>query len=200
MNTLHRYLIGTAGAAIALLMLPGCERAHEDRDVFEEARAAIDTMVAHHPAVGGLTDREAIGVIALVNNGTIETSQLAEQRATSTEVRDLARWLLAEHDRMNTRARITADSLDLDPVTDSPPLVAQTREEVLQHLRQMPAGTEWDRMYLAGIGELHRAALERLREAHGTMRYLSVQDRVTEMQRLLESTTSRVQAFEAPAN
>lgn len=188
---------GTIGAVLLpALLLVACERTQEDRGAIEEVTAAIDTAVERHPGIGGLTDREAIGVIALVNNATLETAQLASTRAQRAEVRQLAAWLLEEHDRLNTRTRITADSLDIDPISGDPAIVADTRQEVLRNLQQMPAGADWDRMYLAGVHELHSSALERLRATIGTSRYIDVGDRVAEAVRLLEGSLARVTALQ----
>lgn len=180
-------------AGAFLCLATACERTQEDRGALGEVRAAIDTAVAHHPGISPINDQEAVGIIAIVNNTTIEMSQLAEQRATRGSLRELARWLLNEHDRLNTRTRQTADSLNLEPVPGSLP-VLETRDEVLRNLRQMPRGAEWDRMYVAAVTELHETALEPLRAAQGTMRYLSVDDRVLETVRMLEASLTRMRA------
>lgn len=190
--------IGICVAFLISVLMLGCERTQEDLGALEEVTAAIDTATAAHAGIGGLTDQEAIGVIALVNNASIETAQLATTKAQRTEIRQFAQWLLQEHDRLNTSTRITADTLDIDPISDRPPVVADTREEVLRNLRQMPAGAEWDRMYLAGVQELHSNALERLRPTMGTSRYIDVGDRVTEAVRLLEASLARVVTLQPP--
>ena len=97
------------------------------------------------------TDREFISNAYQSNLKEIQLGQLAEQQASSDEVKQYAREVVADHTRANDELQQIANANGIDLPSDVP----STEQEQFSGL----SGTEFDRQFLQHQQDAHRQAI-----------------------------------------
>jgi putative membrane protein len=163
------YRRGAAGVGLALLL----------------AAAACGPAVAPPPVVvGGPTDRESVAIAQAANQGEIETSQPAVQRAQSPAVRQFAERMVADHTAANQRLL----ALGIAPQeNEQSRRVTQSARQMGQALEQFPPHA-YDRAYMDAQIALHQYTLTMLES------YLIPSSRSGRLRTLLEEMRGTVAA------
>ena len=111
-----------------------------------------------------LTDAEVLGVYIQVNGFDIETALLGRAQASSTEVREMATHVSADHLGVRHAAFDLAATCKVSPVLPSSRVTA-----AIEHDRSMAnltslIGTQFDKAYLRHEVAFHRAAIDAVRQ------------------------------------
>lgn len=105
---------------------------------------------------------EILQVLHVINNGEIQQAELALQQSFQPEVRDTAQVILRDHTNANERINsIAQPGIELKDTTLSNGVQMQA-EEIREELTEL-SGSEFDCTYLQKQVELHRIALDTVR-------------------------------------
>jgi putative membrane protein len=175
MHRLIRYRSTIAlGAALALAGACGKNDAASDSAATSDSAAAATNsaaMPADSAAMGGaaapgaMTSPNALAMIGLSNGAEIQTSQIAEQKATNGEVRDFAKQMIKDHQDMQKEADELATKANLTPTP--PPQADQKRaagDQMVQQLNSTAKGADFDRAYIEGQVQAHQQTLAELQQ------------------------------------
>ncbi len=108
---------------------------------------------------GTMSDANVLAVMNTIDKSEMEAAQLAKQKAQSSEVRDYASHLIADHSATMDKNRQLANQTSLRP--DPPALAAtmnSTHQETMERLRSL-SGSEFDRAYIAYQVAMHEQAV-----------------------------------------
>jgi len=161
------------GAALALAGACGKQDAASDSATVGDSAAAAtntaampaDSAAMGGAAPGGMTSPNALAMIGLSNGAEIQTSQIAEQKATSGDVRDFAKQMIKDHQDMQKEADELATKANLTPAP--PPQADQKRaasDQMVQQLNGAAKGADFDRAYIEGQVQAHQQTLAELQQ------------------------------------
>ena len=171
MQKLTRYYSTVAlGAALAFAgACGGGDDATMDSATGESAAAATATPSADSTAMGApgaaMTAPNALAMIGLSNAAEIGTSKIAQEKGTSSEVRDFAKMMVDDHTAMQKEADELATRVNLVPAP--PPQAEQKRaagDQMVQQLSSTAKGPEFDRAYIQGQVQAHQQTLAELQQ------------------------------------
>lgn len=150
-------------ATLCLLALLACRR--EDSEYDDTTRIQIDTA-AGVVDMREYTEAELLGFMGLANDGTIQRARLAEQRATTADVKALARMAIEDHTRLDRQAKDVAAELHLTPnVPTADENLAENQQKWYEEQSSTEPGTDWDKKYLAYEISRHETVLDEVNDA-----------------------------------
>ena len=129
------------------------------------ATAGGDSSMAgmNHGAGGAVTDVTIAGTINTSNAAEIGTSELAQERATSSEVKSYANDMIREHRAMQKEADQIAKANNMAPQPGAQAdQMQQMMTATVDSLRALK-GAEFDQRYMAFQVQSHQTTLESLR-------------------------------------
>lgn len=112
---------------------------------------------------GAVSDAAIMGTINTSNAAEITTSELAVERAASSDVKSFARDMIAGHQKMQKEGDMLAQKVN---VTAQPPAMADQMQQMVaattDSLKALK-GADFDRKYMAFQVQSHTMTLEHLR-------------------------------------
>jgi putative membrane protein len=108
---------------------------------------------------GTMSDANVIAVMNTIDKSEMEAAQLAKQKAQSSEVRNYANHLIADHSAIMDKNRQLSSQTSLRP---DPPALASTmnstHQETMDQLRKL-SGPDFDRAYMEYQVKMHEEAV-----------------------------------------
>lgn len=157
-NTRHALI--TAMCLVALVACRGRDSEYDDT-----SRVQIDTA-AGVTDMREYTEAELLGLIGLANDGIIELAKIAQQKATSPEVKTLAGKAVQAHTDLDRGAKDLAASLNLTPnVPTADESLAENQRKWVEELNAKAPGKEWDTEYLEYEIARHETVLDEVNDA-----------------------------------
>lgn len=176
-----RHALTTTVCLVALLACRG-----GDSDEYDTTDVRIDTA-AGVTDMREYTEAEVLGLIGLANDGTIQLAKLAQQMATTPEVKTLAGKAIEGHTQLDRQAKDVAAQLHLTPnVPASDEDLAENGRKWHDELSSMPKSKAWDKKYLEYEISRHETVLDEVKEA------LSREQR-PEMKAFLETVKTHIE-------
>ena len=115
-------------------------------------------------APGAMSDEQIMSQVGGSNGIEIAAGEIAADKATNADVKQFARDMVEEHQRLQAQADSLATSLNVTPET-APDSAAQALEEARNRLNEQAAGAEFDRMYMEMQVQAHENTLDQLNQA-----------------------------------
>ena len=157
-NTRHALL--TAVCLVALVACRGRDSEYDDT-----SRVRIDTA-AGFTDMREYTEAELLGLIGLANDGTIELAKIAQQKATSPEVKTLAGKAIEGHTALDRQAKDLAATLHLTPtVPTADESLAENQRKWVEELNAKAPGKDWDKEYMEYEIARHETVLDEVNDA-----------------------------------
>ena len=143
-------------ATLTLITLAAC-RSGTNAQV--QSAVSQTSMASSGAGMNQLTDADAGAVARTINDGEIQTSQVALTNATSQQVRDFAQMMIDDHTNANKQLQANGYVMHENPVT------MVLNADVNRRLGDLRgrSGSDFDRHYIAHQIDLHQTALETLR-------------------------------------
>jgi len=183
----NAWMGSTVIAGLCVALAAGCSPADQETegDFPEQMGTEADTGADARPgAQMGAADAQIVGEVSAANALEIGTSNLAQEKAQSEEVRSFARDMISDHRQMQIEVQRVVDR---DPQLQSgtPPDTMHVTQ-ALQQLQDQPAGPEFDRMYMDMQVQAHESTLEMLNRAR-------TQAQVAELGNVIQQAIPKVQ-------
>jgi putative membrane protein len=156
-----------ARSIVAIALMTACDRG--DRAAVDTAlSAARDTVAAAAGRIAGAeyTNAELVGFVNAYNDAEIEIGQMAQTKATDTQVRDFARRIVDEHRALKTEVNRTAERLALTPTM--PAADEGLRNDHAGGMRDLSArarGRAFDEAFLEHEIKMHKKVLDEVEDA-----------------------------------
>lgn len=185
-------------AIVLAALLLACERgdgASVDTALTKavEALGAATDSVASRLASRAYSNAELAGFINTYNDAEIQMGELAQAKATESEVRTFAQQIVTEHRALRAEVTRAARSLDIDPaVAGDIENITERHQEGMRDLNDRAAGRGFDEAYLRHEIRMHRSVLEEIEDTLG-------RNRNPELRTLLEKVRDGVRAHLAKA-
>lgn len=106
-----------------------------------------------------LDDATIVAIFDAANTADIETGALAEQRATTQEVRDFGAMLVRDHRMVRQQGRDLAAKLGVTPTPPKDDQMAKDHAAAMARLRSLE-GAEFDRAFLQHEAAFHKAVID----------------------------------------
>lgn len=155
-----RHALTTAMCLVALVACRGRDSEYDDT-----SRLQIDTA-AGVTDLREYTEAELLGLVGLANDGTIELAKIAQQKATSPEVKTLAGKAIQGHTELDRGAKDLAATLNLTPtVPTADESLAENQRKWVEELNAKAQGKDWDKEYLEYEIARHETVLDEVNDA-----------------------------------
>jgi putative membrane protein len=158
-------------AAVGAVLLGACNRADRAEvdtalgKAGEVATAAVDT-VAGRLAGQEYTNAELVGFVNTYNDAEVEIGQLAQTKATDTQVRDFARRIVTEHRALKTEFTNAAQRLSLTPTMPrADENLPEDHQAGLRDLNALAKGRDFDRAFVKHEIKMHRKVVDEVEDA-----------------------------------
>jgi putative membrane protein len=123
------------------------------------ARVVVETPVATFPAGTAFTNAQVVGVVIAANQGEIDTSEPAVERATNEAVREFAQRMVTDHAAANQRLEALGIATAQHDLREQ---LETSARQTTQALQQYPRGAAYDRAYMDAQIRLHEYKLNSL--------------------------------------
>lgn len=121
------------------------------------ARARTTTTVA--TAKVALDDPTIVAIFDAANTWDIECSTIAEKKATTKDIRDLAAMFVHDHSAVRQQGRDLAKKLNVTPTPPKDFPLAASHADAMKKLNAT-SGKEFDRAYLENEVAYHKAVID----------------------------------------
>jgi putative membrane protein len=130
---------------------------------------AGDSMAGmNHSAGGALSEPNIVAMIGLSNAAEIQTSTIAQDKATNAEVKAFARDMIREHKAMQAQADSLTAKNNMQPQA---PAQGDQKQQMVntatQQLQSTAKGAEFDRAYMTAQVQMHQQTLTELQSYQG---------------------------------
>ena len=116
-----------------------------------------------------LSDANVLAMLDVINLSEIDSSNLAQQKASSPYVRTFATLMLSEHTAMMQETRQLAQQIKIDPKTPTlASIVGKRHQETMEELRRM-SGPDFDQVYLKSQIQMHEQAIDLVQNTADTV-------------------------------
>lgn len=182
----HGRMQATAALAI-VAMLAACDTGTDGADTL----AVNDTMSMESATAAGTTadawsDAQIFGLMARINGGRMAAAELAKERATNTELRQLAGMIDQAHVEMERRLSDLAQQMNVTPVAPEDSAMIAERNEDLAELQGKTAGLEWDREFVDELEDWQEDTREVLARAIESTQSAELRQALMEMRSTVE--------------
>ena len=156
-------------AALALGTLAACgggDNANTDTAAVAAGAdtSALATTPAPAPAAPTMTDPNIVSMIGMSNAAEIQTSEVAQRKATNAQVRSYAADMVREHRAMQKMADSLSQA-NTQLAAQAPPMADSAQNAmraVSDSLTNAPRGAAFDQMYMAQQVAMHQKTLQDL--------------------------------------
>jgi putative membrane protein len=158
-------------AAVGIVLLGACNRADRAEvdtaagRVGDAVATAVDTVAGR---IGGqeYTNAELVGFVNAYNDAEVEIGQLAQTKATDTQVRDFARRIVTEHRALKTEVTNAAQGLNLTPtMPTADENLPEDHQAGLRDLNALAKGRDFDRAFVKHEVKMHKKVLDEVEDA-----------------------------------
>jgi len=147
------YLVGALVLG-AVSMAPAVARARTTTPATTAAPAATPMAALDDPTI--------VAIFDAANTWDIEASSIAEKKATTKEIRNLATMFVHDHSAVRQQGRDLAKKLNVTPTPPKDFALAATHAEAMQKLNST-SGKEFDRVYLENEVAYHKAVIDAIK-------------------------------------
>ena len=180
----------TLAAALGCFALAACGGGDTGSDTAmagDTTAAMGDTgMMAGAAPAGAMSDARIMARMGGSNGMEIATGEIAQEKATSAEVKQFARDMVTEHQGLQAQADSLAVRLNVTPQPADADSLTRALEDARSRLQGEPAGAGFDRMYMEMQVQAHESTLNLLNEA-------SAATQNAELRTLIQNATPSVQ-------
>jgi putative membrane protein len=158
-------------AACAAVLVGACNRADraEVDTALGQATQAVTTAVDSVAGrVGGqeYTNAELVGFVNAYNDAEVEVGQLAQTKATDTQVRDFARRIASEHRALKTEVTNAAQRLNIAPtMPTADENLPEDHQAGMRDLAALAKGRDFDRAFVKHEVKMHKKVLDEVEDA-----------------------------------
>jgi putative membrane protein len=109
-----------------------------------------------------LDDGGILAVAEFAHTAELETGQLAQEKGSGQEVKDLGRNLVTAHTQARNEARALGNRLNLSPRLETGDPMARAHSEAMTRLRGLE-GKTFDKAYIDHEVSFHQAVIEKVK-------------------------------------
>jgi putative membrane protein len=148
--------------------------------------------------MGAMSEPNVMSLVGMSNATEIQTSDIAQTKATNAQVKAFARDMIREHQAMQKQADQLATRLN---VTPQPPAQAQQKQQMLdqmvQQLNSTAKGAEFDRAYMDGQVQAHQQTLTELQGLQNSVQNAELRTLIQQAIPKVEQHLQRAQTLQS---
>jgi putative membrane protein len=131
------------------------------------SNAAPASSTSVTPAAAPLNDANIVAILDQANAADSARGALAETKGTSTDVKNFAKLMIADHHALRRAGQNLAKKLNVTPALPAGDSVEAKTQTELDSLKAMPKGPAWDKAYIDYEVTYHEGLLTTATQALG---------------------------------
>jgi putative membrane protein len=151
----------------------------------------VESQMAAGTTADGWSDAQILGLLSRLNGGRMAAAELAKERATNPEVRELAETLDREHVEMQRQLNDLASRMNLTPSAPEDSAGIVEANEELAELQSRNAGREWDEEFVDELEDWQEDTRDALTRAIEATRSDELRQALMEMRGTVEQHLQR---------
>jgi putative membrane protein len=180
-------LTGVAVAALAIVACSKKESYGTDTTAASSTTSADTSAMAGAPASANWTDENIFALLDEVNMADSAAGAVAARQGTASAVRDLGERMMRDHHTLRAQGEALAKRLKITPAPPSDDPVMQAGQKHMDVLSSTAKGKDFDKAYIDGEVDLHKAALDIATKAAG-------QTQNAQLKNLIQKAAPAIQA------
>jgi putative membrane protein len=148
--------------------------------------ADTSAMTAGAPASGTWTDANIVALLDEANSADSAAGAIAVTKGTNSAVRDFGRRMMRDHHQLRAQGAALAKKLNITPAAPSDDPLMPAAQKHMDNLNSTAKGKDFDKAYIDGEVDIHKAVLETATKAAG-------QTQNTELKNLIQKAAPVVQ-------
>jgi putative membrane protein len=179
-------------ALAAIVMLAACDAGSDSADSLAvNDTMGVESQMAAGTTADGWSDAQILGLLSRLNGGRMAAAELAKERATNPEVRELAETLDREHVEMQRQLNDLASRMNLTPSAPEDSAGIVEANEELAELQSRNAGREWDEEFVDELEDWQEDTRDALTRAIEATRSDELRQALMEMRGTVEQHLQR---------
>jgi putative membrane protein len=176
------------GLAVAALVLAACGKKdnYGADTTAASSTATADTSGAGASTSAAWTDANIFALLDEANSADSAAGAVAVTKGTSSAVRDFGRRMTRDHHQLRAQGEALAKKLNIAPVAPADDPVAPAAQKHMDNLNSTAKGKDFDKAYIDGEVDMHKAVLELATKAAG-------QTQNTELKNLIQKAAPVIQ-------
>jgi putative membrane protein len=181
-------LTGVAVAALAIVACSKKESYGTDTTAASSTTSTDTSAMAGAPAASAnWTDENIFALLDEVNMADSAAGAVAATKGTASAVRDFGKRMMRDHHTLRAQGEALAKRLKITPAPPSDDPVMQAGQKHMDVLSSTAKGKDFDKAYIDGEVDLHKAALDIATKAAG-------QTQNTQLKNLIQKAAPAIQA------
>jgi len=179
-------------ALTAIVMLAACDTGADSADSLAvNDTMGVESQMAAGTTADGWSDAQILGLLSRLNGGRMAAAELAKERATNPEVRELAEMLDQEHVEMQRQLNDLASRMNLTPSAPEDSAAIVEANEDLAELQRQTAGREWDEEFVDELEDWQEDTRDALTRAIESTQSDELRQALMEMRSTVEQHLQR---------
>ncbi len=181
-------LTGVAVAALAIVACSKKESYGTDTTAASSTTSADTSAMAGAPvASSNWTDENIFALLDEANMADSAAGAVAATKGTASAVRDFGKRMMRDHHTLRAQGEALAKKLKITPAPPSDDPVMQAGQKHMDVLNSTAKGKDFDKAYIDGEVDMHKAVLEIATKAAG-------QTQNAQLKNLIQKAAPAIQA------
>lgn len=171
----------------ALVMLACSKKDNYGADTTASSTAVTDTSALAGSTSGTWSDANIVALLDEANAGDSAAGAIAATKGTASAVREYGRRMMRDHHQLRAQGEALAKKLNVTPAAPANDPVMPAGQKHMDNLNSTAKGKDFDKAYIDGEVEMHKAVLDLATKAAG-------QTQNTELKNLIQKAAPAIQA------
>jgi putative membrane protein len=196
MQNLTRTRLTGAVAIGAFGLLAACTpRAEEGTDTLATTPPATAETPSPTTDMGAWSDGNVVDVLTVANQGEVDYSQIAVDKATNASVKEFARLMVKDHGAMIESVKGLASRLNVTPMSNEK--VSDLKEENQKDINDLNAktGADFDKEFMDEQIDMHQETLDLLNDLDGRTTNADLKAAIAEAKPKVQAHLDRAKAI-----
>src|SRR6266480_1378505 len=186
--------------AIATMAIVACSKKENYADTTAaSSTAASDTsaMAAGAPSASGTwTDENIFALLDEANMADSAAGAIAATKGTASAVRDFGKRMMRDHHQLRAQGEALAKKLKITPAAPSDDPIMTAGQKHMDTLNSTAKGKDFDRAYVDGEVDIHKAVLDVATKAAGQTKNAQLKNLIQKAAPVIQSHLDKAEVIQ----
>ncbi len=189
------------GLAVAALAVVACSKKESYGTDTTAASSTVSTdtsaMAAGAPSASGTwTDENIFALLDEANMADSAAGAIAATKGTASAVRDFGKRMMRDHHQLRAQGEALAKKLKITPAAPSDDPIMTAGQKHMDTLNSTAKGKDFDRAYVDGEVDIHKAVLDVATKAAGQTKNAQLKNLIQKAAPVIQSHLDKAEAIQ----
>jgi len=189
------------GLAVAALAVVACSKKESYGTDTTAASSTVSTdtsaMAAGAPSASGTwTDENIFALLDEANMADSAAGAIAATKGTASAVRDFGKRMMRDHHQLRAQGEALAKKLKITPAAPSDDPIMTAGQKHMDTLNSTAKGKDFDRAYVDGEVDIHKAVLDVATKAAGQTKNAQLKNLIQKAAPVIQGHLDKAEAIQ----